>query len=198
MTSVATFEAELTQMHALLNQQRSILSGEAYTRVQAMQCAAFRGKITRIAQIDTATVGHLTSVITAGPWTGEQQGELALALSERLIECRPKQGTARPSQEIRGMQTWFDERDALVVSDKSLPWMARSAQAISRMGRMGLIRASETSKQHIFGVLLALYGHGMTTQEIRAEFKKFSDAVKRHFQKHLRSRRHGIHPVLSR
>ena len=160
MSTVESFKTELMAMQSLPKQQSSVVSSQDFDKLLHAQCEAFAQKINKVAGLDVESVFDLTTVVQQGVWSASQKSKLTLALGTALSLPAGSDGNTeekkkRTSQEINGIQNYVLAAEAEILKAPDIAWTAKLNTMMSVMKRIVLILPSETSKGHIFKIMLA-------------------------------------------
>ena len=135
MAGASQFKSELGSMQNLLVQQRSLLPAHDFDKVQAIQAAAFAKRARSLSGLDSDTVQSVTDLLKQGPWSSQQQSDLALALCESMTHgaAAGKKPEARHVQEMKHFQFYLTAPEAVLVSDPHKPMVVKVDTVVNRL-----------------------------------------------------------------
>jgi hypothetical protein len=169
------FKTELQAMQQLLTQQSSVLAGHQLAKLMAIQANAFTCKADALRGLETADVAELTTIIHAGPWNSEQQGNLVMALAKSMCDAGDASGNAdrRKAQELCHFFNYTTESDNKIITGDCM--RSKITVALDICARINAVLLRETSKRHILSAICSLHARptGWNVKELRAWYLHF-------------------------
>ena len=177
---MSSLVSDLKQLHDFIQGQSKILSMEALGKLlesQAEQLSLLWGRDG--SQINMMTLGELSSLVAAGPWSNSQQEKLANVLgtvAARLTKSENPSGKAfsgrRPSQHLKAFTPYLTASDLASLSSDAHNAI-KIKTLVTRCYLMGLHLPSEPTIQHVVSTGLSLGIAGTNSEQKLLLLKEF-------------------------
>ena len=120
MSNVETLLADLRHTASFLTSQTE--SGMCVSFLQTAQTNAFSAKIAQLKDLTMEKATEVTTVITGGPWTPEQESVLLKAVQNRM-NSSPGGNVGRENQKCQKFQLYIKQsRVDRILSPKTSQW----------------------------------------------------------------------------
>lgn len=177
---MCSFASDLKQLHDFIQGQSKILSMEALGKLldsQAQQLSLLWGRDG--SQINMATLGELSTLVAAGPWSNSQKemlGNVLGTVAARLTKSENPSGKTfrgrRPSQQLKAFSGYLTDGDLASLSSDAHNAI-KVKTLVNRCYKMGLHLPSEPTIQHIVSTGITLGITGSSSEQKLLLLKEF-------------------------